>query len=118
MEREKKIYLCVRSLMNVSQDLKEDYSDFSNMILFIADKIAEHEENRQDKAVYKIHGDGNIHDLSETKSCTCGDNEACSDESCRCSEPQNDDPDDEMIDKEIDKMIEMVRKEVKSDISD
>lgn len=133
MEREKKIYLCCRSLMNVSMDLKKDYEDFSNMILFIADKIAEHEEKREKtKEVYKIHGAGNVHDLSEEKDYTCYDNCKCMDDDkvhekdLESQEYWEDEDgkapkisqiitkDDKLIDKEIDAMIEAVRKEVKS----
>ena len=112
MDREKKIFLCISSLINISQDLKEDYFDFSNMILFIADKIVEHEQKKEEN-VYQLHGDGKVHNLGsgiEVKyddKCTCGEGEACN----FCA------TEDDKIDQEIDEMIQTVKKEI-TDVSD
>ena len=102
MEREKKIFLCVQSLLNVSKDLRDEYLEYTNMLLFIADKIAEAEQNREKKDVtYTIHGDGNVHKLD------CGEDE------CEfVLEPEEKYNEEMKIEKEIDEMIATVKKEM------
>ena len=67
MEKEKIIYLCVKSLFNISNDLKEYFEDYSNMILHIADSIARKMEKEMDNKKPSIHENGELHDLSNEK---------------------------------------------------
>ena len=103
MDREKKVFLCVKSLLNISKDLTNEYKEYTDMLLFIADKIAEAEQHREKKKDFTLHGDGKVHDLS------CGEAE--------CDFVLPDDPkySEEMkIEKEIDEMISVVKKEMSS----
>lgn len=103
MDRDKKVFLCVKSLLNISKDIVEVYKDYSDILLFIADKIAQKEQERERKGEsYQIHGGGKEHDLN--KKCTCGD------DSCECEIT----PEEDVIEKEIDDMILTVKKEMES----
>ena len=105
MDRNEKVFLCVKSLLNVSQDLKEEYSDFSDMLLFMADKISAKEQGRMEKKSRQVHGEGKVHDLGSKYICTCGEGEEC--DKCEL----------DIIEKKIDEMISTVRKEL-VDVSD
>ena len=77
MDRDKKVFLCVKSLLNISNDLKGEYTDFSDMLLFIADRISAKEQGRMaEKKSYQVHGEGKVHDLGSEYICTCGEGEA------------------------------------------
>jgi len=66
MERDRRIYLCVKSLLNISMDLKDDFNEYSDMILFIADRIADkmQREIQNDVEKFGIHENGKIHDMT------------------------------------------------------
>lgn len=63
MDRNRRVYLCARSLANISMDLKDDpdFSDYSDMILFIAKKITEKMAEQTEDERYQVHGEGKIH---------------------------------------------------------
>lgn len=102
MERDKKIFLCVKSLLNISKDLLVDYSEYSDMILHIADKIAEKEQKNQKPEDFTLHGDGEVHKIGD-----CGDNE--------CEFVLEEDVDQQKIEDEISEMIKTVREEMVDD---
>lgn len=109
MKRDKKVFLCVQSLLNISKDLRNEYEEYTNMLLFIADKIAEAEQSREkEDTTFTLHGNGEIHDLGDGltgKDLTCGEEE------CEfVLEPTE----DMKIEKEINEMISVVRKEMGS----
>lgn len=66
ISKEQKVFLCVKSLFNISNDLKEYFEDYSNMILFIADNIAKKMEKEMSNCKYPIHENGEVHDLTKS----------------------------------------------------
>jgi uncharacterized protein YabE (DUF348 family) len=103
MERNKRIYLCLKSLINISNDLKDDFEDYSTLLLFVADRIAQKMEKELTSSdQFSAHGNGKIHNVNTTASKFPN----VMDENVQLTEEEI------QIEKEIDSVIEKVKGEI------
>jgi hypothetical protein len=119
MDRETKVFLCVKSLFNISNDLKDDFEDYSNILLFIADNIARKMEKEMENTKPSIHKDGNIHNLGEgVKSLNEYMDNTPKMEKEKSLDFPIQTPEERMIEEQVDNTIKEVRKELSNSIKE
>jgi hypothetical protein len=110
MDRERKIFLCVESLFNISNDLKDDFEDYSNILLFIADNIARRMEKEMINRKPSIHENGNVHDLSKISKYI--DEYMDNTPQMEIKKENILTPEEQAMEEQVDRAIEQVREEI------
>jgi hypothetical protein len=103
MDRDKKLYTCIASLYNISQDIKDENSFISDLVLFAADQLMKYRDNTTGDEKCECggecqgpHKEGKIHSTR-----------------CQCENKQEKlSPEEEMIASEVIETLSEVKAEI------